>query len=239
MSDPGIRGCLPRTTRVGERFPVLGTDGTPPLIPNWRDLPDVIDPSLVWHIIDQGNQGSCCACMGAGILMLGREVAGLDRTVISQASIYAQGNGGSDQGMAIDTCLDILMNVGACPIDVIDQYDWQGMRRGTWRADWKEIAKRLRIKEAWDCPTIDHIGSAYKKGFFTGYGARGHAVIRFGDNRDINSWGRDWGNNGIGQWVSEQVLASEIQRYGAWAFRVGTDPDDDGDLPAPRFGLAG
>jgi len=49
----------------------------------------------------------------------------------------------------------------------------------------------------------------------------------------VNSWGRDWGTNGLGQWVSEATLASEIRGYGAWALRVATDPDDDGDLPKP------
>ena len=230
-------GCLSRTTKAGKsRFRVYGTDGTPPVIDRslWDSIKDPIDPSLVWHIINQANQGSCCAAAGCGIMMLIREIAGLKQVVLSQASLYGQGNGGRDSGMAIDTCLDILMDVGACPVDLIDQYDWQGFRKGTWPDNWKEIAKRFRGLEAWDCPTLDHVVSANKLGFPVLYGAKGHAVVRIGRNLDINSWDYSWGDNGLGQWVSEKVLASEIRGYGAWALRFAIDPIDDGDLPQPK-----
>ena len=229
-----MNGCLPRISKPGDgTFPVYGSDGTPPVIDRslWDSIKDPIDESFIWHIINQGNQGSCCASAGAGVMMLVREMMGLERIVISQASLYGQGNGGRDSGMAIDTCLKILMEVGATPIGVIDQYDWQGFNAGTWPENWREIAKRLRVKEAWDCTTLDHVVSANKLGFPVLYGSKGHAVVRFKRRKDLNSWGETWKENGMGEWVSERTLASEIPMYGAWALRVAVDPIDDNDLP--------
>lgn len=232
-----MAGCLPRTTKVGDgTFKVYGTDGTPPILSREQreNLPDVINPSLVWHIIYQAQQNSCCGCMGVGLIMLLREILGLVRVILSQASLYGQGNGGRDQGMNIDTCLRLAMEVGACPVSLIDQYNWKGFHNRTWPAEWETVAKRYRILEAWDCTSIEHVISANKLGYPVGYGAKGHAVIRIGRNLDINSWGDDWGDHGLGQWVDERTLEREIQSYGAWALRLTSDPLDDGDLPQPK-----
>ena len=134
--------------------------------------------------------------------------------------------------MAIDTCLKILLEIGTCPANVIDQYDWWGYRKGTWPSNWREEAKPYRALEAYDCPDLETMKAANELGYPVGYGAKGHAVVRFG--LDINSWGRGWGDDGIGIWATDAELRREIPRYGAWVLRVPTDPDDDGDLPQPK-----
>ncbi len=242
VSTDYIQGCLPRVTQPGEnpRLKVMGTDGTPgPVDPK---APDVIDRAYVKSIINQGQQGSCCGCAGVGAVMLIRAMQGLPHVLLSQASLYGRGNGGRDQGMAIDTCLALLMEEdssgnpvgGCCPADLIDPMDWQGFRRGTWPTDWRVTAVRFRIVEAYDCQTMDHIRACYKRGFPVVYGAEGHAVIRIGDDDDVNSWGKNWGSNGIGQWVSERTLERSIPMYGAWGLRVAIDPLSDSDLPRAR-----
>lgn len=224
----GFKGCLPRTTEVGDgTFKVFGEPGTAPLVPptEWEKWKDTSFRSHVWHIIDQASQNSCCGCGGCGVMMTYRESRDLPRIVFSQASIYGLEYADLtprryDNGMAIDTCLEILRRIGVCSVDVIDQYDWAGFRRGRWPDDWKEHAKQNRIVEAWDCPTREHVVSAIIRGFPVLYGAKGHAVYRIARGLDGNSWGRDWGENGIGQWATDRELEREIARYGAWAVRV-------------------
>lgn len=229
-------GCLPRTSKVGDgTFPEYGTEGTPLLISNAKlnTLPDVISPKLVWHIINQSNQGSCCACMTVGGVMLLRAINGLAQVVLSQASLYGLGNGGRDQGMAIDTGLHVAMETGPCPVEIIDQYDWQGYRRGSWPDDYKVHGKRYRIKKAWDCLTYQHIRCAYKAGFPVCCAANGHAFLRIGDDLDVNSHGHGFGENGIGRYATAREIGNQLSRYGAFVPYLVVDPLGDGDLPQP------
>ena len=232
-------GCLPRTTKVGEINPkteepffrIFKPEDTP-RAPGTSG--SAIDPDLVWHIIDQARQSSCCGCMGVQLLMVVRAIMGLDRVILSQAVPYSLGNGGRDAGMAIDTCLKHLLETGTCPIDVIDQYDWDGRNRGTWPTDWREVAASYRALEAEDCISVDDMDAANELGYPVGYGAKRHAVIHIGPGLDINSYNRSWGNNGIGRWTTRRERADGIRQYGAWVLRVATDPDNDGDLPQPK-----
>jgi len=56
-------------------------------------------------------------------------------------------------------------------------------------------------------------------------------VIRFRDELDINSWGKDWGDKGLGQWATEREIEQAISMYGAVGFRVINDPIGEHDLP--------
>lgn len=235
-------GCLPRETKVLQCdaqgnviFPEYGTEGTPPLISNAKldRLDDVISPRLIWHIINQSNQGSCCACMIVAAIMLLRVIAGLKKIILSQASLYALGNGGRDQGMAVDTGLRVAMETGPCPIDVIDQYDWQGYQRRTWPEDYKVHAKRYQILKGWDCLTYQHIRSAYKRGHPVCCAANGHAFLRIGDDLDVNSHGRGFGTDGIGKYASARDIERQLPMYGAFVPWLVVDPVNDGDLPQP------
>lgn len=236
MAQPGI--CFPRTcTALGDGvFRVFGTDGTPPLIPesDWPRYAKTMEEH-VWHVIDQNGQSSCCGSAGCGAVMLAREIAGQERIVMSQASLYALGNGGRDQGMAIDVCLNILMETGANPIGLIDQYDWQGYHRGQWPDGWRESAKQYRGIEVWDCPDFAAAVSAVLSGFLVVYGTNGHAVVMIGwtpdrGHVDLSSWGVDWGNHGCGQWASRREVERQLPSYGAWALRVMTDPTGNADV---------
>ena len=228
------KGCLPRLSKPGDgTFPVLDDSW---LIPRskWPDYYQQNLKGLIWHVIDQSNQGSCCGCATVGAAMLAREFAGLDRLVLSQASVYGLGNGGRDQGMAIDTGLQILLETGACPVDVIDQYDWQGYRNGTWPSNRIEVGARFRAVEVKDAPTLDHAVSGMWRGWIPVYGSDGHAVIlvEYDGKKQPNvlgSWGKDYGDGGIHRWSIAQ-----LESYGCWLLRVMVDPPDDGDLPGPQ-----
>ena len=236
--DVRYTGCQPRTTRLGEKFPVFAPE--PMTDAELRQFEDNNSLGYHWHTIDQAQQGSCCASSGCGCVMLGREQAGLDRVVLSQASVYAfdgidsRGNPiprTRDDGMAIDNCLAVLKVIGANPTSVIEQYDWKGYRAGRWPDDWREHALRYRITEAWDAPSGRHMLTGIALGYTGIYGLRGHAVVRISQDEDLNSWGSDWGRNGIGKWAkSMQDLDNGIRQYGGWLLRVITDPTGDGDI---------
>jgi len=237
-------GCKPRTTKLGERFPIFGGPGSDVPEPMTdSELAEYADNNLIpyhWHTVDQGSQGTCCISAGCGAVMLCRELAGLERVVLSQASLYAfdgidsRGNliaRTRDDGQAIDTCLELFSKVGACPVDVINQYDWQGYKRGNWPDDWRETAKQYRITEAWDAPSARHMRTGVALGYVGIYGLRSHAVVRISQTEDLNSWGPGWGRNGIGQWAKNmQDLDNGIRQYGGWLLRVTTDPTGDGDI---------
>jgi len=165
-----------------------------------------------------------------------REILGLDRIVLAQSSLYGPGNGGRDQGMPIDTCLQILKTQGALSVDVIDQYDWQGYWRKTWPDEWQVKAKRVRVLEWRDCPTLQHALSAVCDGYPVLYGSKGHAVVRIANDKDKNSWRADWGEfgDGIGLWATRKEMERDIPDYGAWAACSVTDPSGDGDIVIPR-----
>lgn len=224
-------GALARVTQQGERFPLADSSI---LIPRSEWAPVSLRP-YVWHVINQGSQGSCCAAATAGAVMLIREQAGWGRTILSQASLYAQGNGGRDAGMAIDSALDAMREVGMTPIGTIPQYDWQGMRRGTWPKNWKEIAHEYRVVEWDECISTDMVGSILQRrrkpvivGVFW-QGGGGHAIVvtgwRDGAWEILNSWG-EWGDHGFGE-LSEATLQKGIAYFGAWSPRVTDIPDDE------------
>jgi len=242
---PRKLACLPRVSKCGDApFPTVDDSA---LIPRskWVDVAGMSD--FVWHFINQGSQGSCTAAGANTLMTVIRRILSLTNVILSQAVVYGLGNNGHDSGMPIDKALSILQKTGTVPVEVVDQYDWDGSRR--WPKDWREIAKSYRLLEAQDCPTFDHLVSRIQKGFpgllgvYWG-GGGGHAICATeyvnGKLGGPNTWGKNW-NKGWGAhpkrsgfWqLSESDVASGIRNFGAWSGRVVTDPIGDGDIPQP------
>jgi hypothetical protein len=235
---PFATGCLPRTSKVGEKshFPVAGTVENCPILPRsaWSDCSI---RHKAWTVIDQNPQSSCCPSATSGATMILREIAGEKRILLSQGSLYGQINGGRDAGANIEDALEAMMSVGICPASKIDPQDWQGR---DWPSDWKTTAKCFRILEAFDCPTFDAVASAVQLSMPVVFGVfwsgGGHAITAVGlKNIDgvwnlefLNSWGADWGDHGFGFLTEKQC--SGIKSFGAFAIRSVTIPNDE-DLP--------
>jgi len=232
-------GCLPRETNFGcGAFAPYGSDGTPPLFSKQQlraMIPTHGNLLLEYHYrtIDQKSQSSCCGCAGVGALQLVDHIEDGGEPYLSQAvpysfrSVNAEGvliDRKRDDGMNIEECLQVLQLVGTCEINAVDPYDWNG--RDGWPSDWKDSAARYRVAEAWDCEDTEAVMSALVFGYPVVFGTNNHAVIAIGYDEDgliiLNSWGADWGDNGIGRWPSHQ-----IPHYGAWALRC-TTADDAG-----------
>jgi hypothetical protein len=108
-------GCLPRETKVGDgTFPIWGDTPDTPLIPRseWKDVE--LD-HVAWMVKNQKSQSSCASAATVGAIMLQREMQGLPRVELSQASIYRFVNGGRDAGSSIDGNLKQAMSVGCVP----------------------------------------------------------------------------------------------------------------------------
>lgn len=238
-------GCLPRTTEPdGSIFPIVGDAGTEavPLVPRsqWTET------SLrhhVWNIHNQGNQNSCCPTAYAGLLETLREIQGLARVPLSQAYPYHYANGGRDQGASLDAVFFAIRDKGITPASIVDPMDWRGVN---WPADVDDQAERWRIVEQWDMLHVDALGSSLEAGlpgvfgvFWQGGG--GHAIYAIGKRRAArgnswdfeiaNSWGRQWGENGLG-WLPESQVAEGIRYFGGWIPRLQRIQSDD-PMPLP------
>lgn len=227
-------GCQPRTTKVGAgRFKTFADSW---VIPK-KEWKPVSMRSLVPAILDQNGTNECCPHGGIGALHLVRAVEGAPYVELSPASVYRFGNGGVDQGMDLETCLDILRDRGALPVTMYPSRNW----RAPYPKGGDTVARGFRALDWRDCPTTAHIGSAVQRGWPVLIGVRwsgggGHAILVVGWRSESpewqiqNSWG-DWGDNGFGH-LPESQVSRGIQIYGAWALCVVTRPSTD-PMPLP------
>jgi hypothetical protein len=235
---PWATGCLPRTSKVGEKphFPVAGTVDACPILPRsaWSECSI---RHKVWTVIDQNPQKSCCPSATSGATMILREIAGEKRILLSQGSLYGQINDGRDGGANIEDALEAMMTTGVCPASRIDPKDWQGR---DWPSDWRSEAKKFRILEAFDCPTFEAVASAVQRSmpvvFGVYWGAGGHAITAVGLQQQgggwglafLNSWGAAWGDGGFG--FLPEAKCGGIKSFGAFAIRSVTIAGDE-ELP--------
>lgn len=227
-------GCRPRKSGVGEWCP-LAKDHIP-IIPRdeWSEWVGRVSlRQKVWHVLDQGNVGSCATESTTQAVMITRELAGLPRVALNPWSIYQATSGGRDRGSSIDENLRHAREHGIASMAI-----WP--RAKGWRKKLSEAAvedaKKYRIEEFYDIRNTDEFVSAILRGFPVVWGARGHAlckVAHLSDAKglDVNSWGTDWGDKGFGSWANY----AKIQwNYGAFAVRT-TTMAGLADLPIPRL----
>ena len=105
-----IPGCLPRRTKLGERFPIF-SDHIEVLPQDELDrLAGTISlRPFVKTILDQDGVGSCATESTTQAVMIARAVAGQEHVVLNPWFIYHTTSGGRDQGSAIDDNLAFVM----------------------------------------------------------------------------------------------------------------------------------
>lgn len=222
--DGYVAGCLPRASKFGEvcamaedRIDVITSEE------KYRSLigEATLEP-LIRKRMDQGQIGSCATAATTGATLLIREFSGQEFVDLNWLSIYPFTNGGRDRGSNIDRNLVQARDVGILPFSV-----WPT------KTDWKtkpsaqlmsEHASNYRIDEFFDIATIEEVMSALVYGFPVVYGWKGHSCVLIA-LKDLttayylNSWGADWGDNGVGT-----IKLREINfGYGAFAVRSAVD----------------
>lgn len=218
--DGRFPGCLPRTSKPGELFP-MASEGIQ-IIPRseWPKYTGKVSlRPFVKVVLDQDGVGSCACESAAQAIMVARAVAGLPHVQLNPWFIYHHTSHGRDQGSSIDDNLAFIREYGCAPESV-----WP--RSNGWRAkpskEAYEAAMEFRGFEAFDISNVNEMVSALLAGFAVDYGANGHSVLKVEhlDDRqglDINSWDITWGDQGFGVWASYSAVN---WAYGAWALRV-------------------
>lgn len=245
--------------------------GEPALIPRsqWTpiDRRDLF-PASTW-IMNQGEIGSCVGNGSAGALRRARflQNGGDDDIALSPGCLYAQINGGVDQGAVISDALAALIQSGTCDYATVGEspYYMNQLPSG-----WQTIAQRFRIDAAYHCEDFDSIGSALQLGYivvygimvgnnfqnFDQYGVAGHAggpgnhcmmadgMTQLPDGRwcvdDCNSWGSTWGPWNNGRCYLDEQHFQNGDQPDAFAIQAAVaDPENPNQPPVNRsaFGI--
>jgi len=247
-------GCLPRNTKLGDRWPILEDQLTE--IPE-ADWPELIEQQrsmewLVWEVLNQKSTNSCTANATAqGIETICNRQA-KQQIPLSQASIYKMINGGRDAGSSIDDALEQIATDGALPADTAENKARfaHTFPRLDWRASlpdgWRETAGLFKGLEWFDIGGARGLVTAVLLGHPVVTGRDGHAlcylaVVRLPDGSFalvyVNSWGQ-WGvaggsmSYGFGRDSLARVDRG-IRSYGGWALRS-ANLAGLLDLPAPQ-----
>lgn len=219
-----------------------------------------IFPPSTW-ILDQDGIGSCVGNGSASALRKARFLAGQRDVELSPGCLYAQINGGSDNGAVISDALTALEQTGTCAFATVGETPYFLPQLPT---GWKEEASRFRIGQAYHCQSFDEIGTALQCGFLVVYGimvgndfeqfdANGiagwtsgpgnhcmHAdgMIQLPDGRwlldNCNSWGSTWGPWGIGRCYLSEDHFLHGDAPDAFAIEAATIDPKEPQPPAAR-----
>ena len=228
----------------------------------WREIKRWASfPAGDW-IYDQDGISSCVGNGAAGALRKARALAGMKDVRLAPASVYAQINGGRDQGAVISDSLTAMQEVGALPSAILGD-DQKPFYLGQMPRGWKEQARSYRVSQAFRCDTFEEIMSAIQLGYcvvygvrvgnnfnsFTGDGVAGisrgvgnHCMYGDGAKKlasgkwavdNVNSWGDDWGPFRNGRcYLVAEHFRPEVQ-CDAYAVQAATFAPDD-PIPFPK-----
>lgn len=243
-------GRLPRKSGRGEVYPVFGERGKTRLWP--RDEWKPIDfGHCVPEVLDQDGQNACCAFASVQAVHVARAIAGAPYVRLSAGNLYGRINGGSDTGAVLGDAIKALEVIGVCRASIIDMYTWRQSRwPADWKKDaprfrvleaW-DCPSFDHVASAILCGFPVCLGVFVGRNFrvqsdgwladYTG-GGGGHAMCGIGlachESRKtwgvavVNSWGKDWGVNGMA------IVPESYFKYSpftdAWAVRVVVDPE--------------
>jgi hypothetical protein len=189
---------------------------------------------------------------------------GMKPVLLSPANLYAQINGGQDEGAIISDGFEALIKTGVCPFAIIGQ-DPIYERQQPPAAAAERV--RFRIQDGYHVQTWAELGSAMQTGrylavfgvqvgpnwtHFDRYGVAGHdrgqgnhALHADGYHKlptgkwvlDVpNSWGGDWGPFANGRvYLDEQHLFGNGDQPDVCVFRMASDdPHEPWEPPAYR-----
>ena len=206
-------------------------------------------PAADW-VLDQGQHGSCVGHGSASAFRATRFCAGMRDLKLSPTCVYAQINGGADDGAIIGDLLIALQKTGTILFASTSE---DRIYLHQMPAGWQSEAARFKIEEAHTTPTFDEIVSAVQLGYvvvfgmevgnnfeaFDKYGVAGysggagnHCLFIDGctllpDGRwvvdVVNSWGADWGPWKVGRCYMTERHINGADNSDAYAIRTATE----------------
>jgi len=231
-----------------------------PIVPRqqWQPINRrTLFPAQSW-VLDQDGIGSCVGNGAAGALRRARYLAGQADYVLSPGCVYAQINGGRDQGAVISDALTALQRTGTCRYESVGEEPYF---LGQLPDGWQQEAARFRIAQAYHCETFDDIASALQLGFVVVYGimvgqrfeqfdrvgVAGHAagpgnhcmmadgMTQLADGRwgldNVNSWRPSWGPWGIGRCYLDEEHFAHGDQPDAFAIQAAVDDPQEPHQP--------
>jgi hypothetical protein len=199
-------------------------------------------------ILNQGDHGSCVANGAVGGLRRARFLAGATDVPLGPGALYAQVNGGQDNGAIIADGISALTTKGTCSFNTVGQ---EPIYLDLLPTGWGAEAKRFRSEQVYHAGTYDEIVSGILLGFiavygfmvgdnfesYDQYGVAGRSngpgnhcngadgVALLPDGRwvldDFNSWDYSWGPWQNGRvYISEAHLMSGGDNADAWLIQA-------------------
>lgn len=184
--------------------------------------------SIMPWIMDQDGAGSCVGNGATGASRRARFLAGQTDVQLSPGCLYAQINGGRDNGAVISDSCTAMMQTGTCTYALNGEKPFY---LNQLPPTWKTEAARFKIQQAYHAETFDDIVSGLILGFIPVYGimvgnnfeqftSEGVAGVSKGPGNhcmhadgivalsggkfgldNVNSWGASWGPFGNGRCV--------------------------------------
>jgi hypothetical protein len=256
LQVPQVR---PMTIPVfADKVPVLSKDNIAKILGDTGRVMgrDRFDPQG-W-IKNQGQRGSCNAYAGCAALERARDLSGKKRVVLGPEYLYAQINGGRDQGSMLEDGRKEL-TTGGCPPKEYVKYESYLEREQSPEAT--ANAGRFRIAESWAVQTEEELATALALGYIgvvavhvtnawmkldgdgVAGGSRGpgnHAIcvhnvrIKNGVYQfdSPGSWGLTYGDKGHCWTTWERHYSSTVNYHQFYVIRaVESDPVGDEKLP--------
>lgn len=142
--------------------PMLTMDQTRDLLADKDRTPAVtLFPAAQW-IANQGGRGSCNGYAGAKALQRARVKRGLPLVKLSGEGLYAQINGGRDQGSMLDDGMKCMIDSGVPPEDMVphEEYLWSKISQEA-----KAACGRFRAHEAYRVDTDEEMACGIALGY--------------------------------------------------------------------------
>lgn len=210
-------------------------------------------------IRSQGNRGSCNGYAGAKATERARALRGLDHIPLSGEGLYAQINGGRDNGSGLQRGMEALVQNGVPPESMVkhQEYRWSNIS-----SEAKDACKRFRISEPFGVDTWQELCSGLAIGFVgvvavhatnawsrldsngvagTSHGVGNHSVlvddVTFIEGDPVidmaNSWGTNWGWEGRCYLTWEKHLKKTVNYHDFYLIPTTWDDPDADNPPVP------